>query len=381
MDPRLQAPPVAGLFSGLPQGTYFDPNFTTTQLTRASNRVLSFVDALTGNFNGNATVLAWPPIDPAAQLIDVTPEVTLMCSNLPAINLTPVAVDDTASAVAGTPVIIAVLANDRDANGDPLSVTGVTTDPAFGTATTDGVTVTYTPQLLTSGIQTFTYTVSDGLLSATGNVSVTVFADPPPAAPTGLTAALPAANRITLTWLDNASTETAYVVEVSTNGSAFAPLTVINRNAANSVATGGIVAYNDNTVTIGNTYSYQVKAQITRLGSTTPSAYAGPVSMSVAAPLAPTNVAASAGAVAGAVVVSWADASNNESGFRVERSLLNPAGTAWLAWGFVGTAAANQTTITDTGRITGRTYRYQVRANGFVGNSVFAGPSNSVVAP
>jgi hypothetical protein len=69
-----------------------------------------------------------------------------------------------------------VLANDRDANGDALSVTDVTTNPALGTATTNGVTVTYTPRAGTSGAQQFNYTVSDGQLSATGSVTVTVAA-------------------------------------------------------------------------------------------------------------------------------------------------------------------------------------------------------------
>ncbi len=108
--------------------------------------------------------------------------------------------------------------------------------------------------------------------------------------------------------------------------------------------------------------------------------------MVVAAPLAPTNVAAGAGVAAGSIVVTWLDASGNESGFTVQRSLLNAAGTTWGAFGNVGTVAANALTgatvsITDTGRISGRTYRYQVRANGVVGNSVYVGPSNSVVAP
>jgi hypothetical protein len=80
-------------------------------------------------------------------------------------------------------------------------------------------------------------------------------------------------------------------------------------------------------------------------------------------------------------VVTWADASSNESGFTVQRSLLNAAGTTWGAWGNAGTVAANVATFTDTGRITGRQYRYQVRANGVVGNSVYVGPSNAAVAP
>lgn len=260
MDPRTLA--------NLPSGPYADTNFTASPLTSVRDRVLSFVDAASGKFNGNATVLAWPPANPPAQSIPVTPDVVLQCFADPALNNTPVAVNDTASTAAGTPVTIAVLANDSDPdgnvitvtaalagvggtvtntatdvtftpdagfsgaasftytitdgtatatasvsvnvapaanvapvanpdtastnsgtpvtiavlandsdpNGDPITVTGVTTNPALGTATTNGVTVTYTPNPGTSGTQPFSYTVSDGQLSATGNVTVSVAA-------------------------------------------------------------------------------------------------------------------------------------------------------------------------------------------------------------
>jgi hypothetical protein len=95
MDPRLQAPPT-GVFLGLPQGPYADPNFTNTTLTRASNRILSyvsgtaFVPAFTPdgfNFDGNNTLLAWPPVDPAHIAIGVTPPLVpgVPASPLPAI--------------------------------------------------------------------------------------------------------------------------------------------------------------------------------------------------------------------------------------------------------------------------------------------------------
>jgi hypothetical protein len=250
----------------LPFGQYSDPNFTTTPIVSVRNRILSYVDGVTGKFNGNATVLAWPPVDPPAMSIGPTADVILSCTADVVANSSPVAANDTASTAAGTavtinvlandadpdgnalivttataetggtvtntdtnvtftpalgfsglasviytvsdgvatatatvnitvapaanvapvanhdsantnsgtPVTIPVLANDNDANGDVLSVTGVTTNPALGTATTNGVTVTYTPRAGTSGAQQFTYTVTDGQLSATGNVTVTV---------------------------------------------------------------------------------------------------------------------------------------------------------------------------------------------------------------
>ena len=60
---------------------------------------------------------------------------------------------------AGVPVIINVLANDSDPNGDPLTVSAVT-QPANGTAAISGggQNVTYTPPGAFSGTATFTYT-------------------------------------------------------------------------------------------------------------------------------------------------------------------------------------------------------------------------------
>ncbi|CAB1063265.1 T1SS secreted agglutinin RTX, partial [Olavius sp. associated proteobacterium Delta 1] len=92
-------------------------------------------------------------------------------------NDAPVALDDTVSTSADTPVIIEVLANDSDADGDGLSVTGVS-QAANGTVTDNGDnTVTYTPNADLNGQETFTYQISDGQGgSVTATVNVTVYA-------------------------------------------------------------------------------------------------------------------------------------------------------------------------------------------------------------
>jgi len=87
----------------------------------------------------------------------------------------PIAVPD--QAVAGTqPIDIPVLANDRDPDGDPLTVTAVTT-PSSGTVTinADG-TLHYTPAPGYVGTVTFTYTISDGH-GGTATATVTVMVD------------------------------------------------------------------------------------------------------------------------------------------------------------------------------------------------------------
>ncbi|MHC4326610.1 MAG: S8 family serine peptidase, partial [Planctomycetota bacterium] len=101
-----------------------------------------------------------------------------------AVNNSPVANDDADTTQEGTPVIIDVLANDSDVDGDPLTVTAVT-EPANGTASINpDNTVTYTPDGGFTGDDTFTYTVEDdsgGTDSAQVNVTVTPTNDPPDA--------------------------------------------------------------------------------------------------------------------------------------------------------------------------------------------------------
>ncbi len=74
---------------------------------------------------------------------------------------TPEALDDTGKTPTDTPVTVDILANDRDPDGDILSVTAIT-QPANGKVilNEDGR-VTYTPNNGFSGTDTFTYTVCD----------------------------------------------------------------------------------------------------------------------------------------------------------------------------------------------------------------------------
>ena len=89
-------------------------------------------------------------------------------------NTPPVAVDDIATTIEDTPLALAVLDNDIDTDNDPLFIT------AFGLperVTKNGPTLlTYTPAPEFSGQEVFTYTMSDGLWSDTGRVTVTVTA-------------------------------------------------------------------------------------------------------------------------------------------------------------------------------------------------------------
>jgi len=97
---------------------------------------------------------------------------TYVVSN-PVANQPPVAVNDIATTHAGTPVTIAVLANDSDPNGDVLSVTSA--GPAkYGTVSVNpDKTVTYTPVTWFVGTDSFTYSIADGK-GGTASASVMV---------------------------------------------------------------------------------------------------------------------------------------------------------------------------------------------------------------
>lgn len=97
-------------------------------------------------------------------------------------NAAPAAQDDAATTDEDTPVLIPLLANDSDPDGDPLSLQ-VTRSPAHGTlAPAPGGALTYIPAADYFGPDSFAYVASDGsLLSAPANVSLTVLPinDPP----------------------------------------------------------------------------------------------------------------------------------------------------------------------------------------------------------
>ncbi len=138
----------------------------------------SFVYTPAANFNGTDSFI-YTVTDGA--LTD-TGTVTLTVT---AVNDVPVAGADTASTAEDVPVVIDVLANDSDADGDPLTVPAATA--ANGVVTIDPVTgaLTYTPNANFSGSDTISYTVSDGAGgTSTGTVTVTVspVADSPVAA-------------------------------------------------------------------------------------------------------------------------------------------------------------------------------------------------------
>lgn len=90
------------------------------------------------------------------------------------VNDVPIAVDDLANGSDSKPITISPLDNDSDIDGDPLSVTSVS-GAVNGTASISGTTqIVYTPATGYTGSDAFSYIVSDGTLTATASIFVTV---------------------------------------------------------------------------------------------------------------------------------------------------------------------------------------------------------------
>ena len=173
-------------------------------------------------------------------------------------------------------------------------------------------------------------------------------ADGATAAPTGLVASVASTTQVDLAWVGNADDELGFRIERSPDGTIYAEV--------GSVA-AGILAFSDTTAVNGDTYRYKVVAF-----NATNEAASGTVTITVAAPVAATGLAATV-ISATSIDVVWADQSNNETGFRLERSL---DGTTYTA---VGSVAANIRVFSDTTAVNGATYQYRVVAFNPVGEA------------
>ncbi len=89
----------------------------------------------------------------------------------------PIANYDSVTIDEDTSVVIDVLANDSDADGDLLTIASVTTSE-YGTASIEYGKIRYTPAPNTYGMDYFSYTVTDGTDTDTAMVTVNVFEVP-----------------------------------------------------------------------------------------------------------------------------------------------------------------------------------------------------------
>ena len=173
----------------------------------------------------------------------------------------PVAADDSAFIPDGPALAIQVLANDTDADGDAVLISAATQGTRGSVAITGGGTgLTYDPNPLASGPDTFTYTIHDGHGGTdTATVSVTVARDPIPPTITATTERLPGQTigattvRARLSWaaMDLGAGIGSYHLQVSVNGGAYSTIAL-----ASSTATSI-----DRMLAFGSSYRFRIRAK------------------------------------------------------------------------------------------------------------------------
>jgi len=107
---------------------------------------------------------------------DGTSTVTAIQLVITVINNDPVAIADTLTVAEDAALTsVDVIDNDTDLNGDTLTITAVSTS-GTGTITINDNKIDYTPLANFHGTETITYTISDGISSVSGTLTITVTA-------------------------------------------------------------------------------------------------------------------------------------------------------------------------------------------------------------
>lgn len=178
----------------------------------------------------------------------------------------------------------------------------------------------------------------------------------PPAAPSGLQAAAAGPGAVDLTWTDGSDNEARFLVERRPgDGGGWSEVGVSGADTARFADTG---------LSPVTTYAYRVRA----CNDAGCSAYTAEASATTEAvpPAAPMSLSAMADGPS-AILLSWTDASNNETGFQVERRAM--ADSTWVQAGAPG---ADTAVFTDSGLAPNTSYSYRVRACNDAGCSSYS---------
>jgi len=209
--------------------------------------------------------------------------------------------------------------------------------------------------------------VGDSDPSNTASGTTQALPPQPPAAPAGLAAVNVGSTSLVLTWTDASANESGFEVERSiAANSGFDGLATLPANTTRYQVRGlGPVT----------TYYFRLRA-INAAGA---SAYAPVVAATTLAtptvPAAPADLAVG-GATTSTLTLNWTDRSDNETGFRIERSASAASGFA-----LIGTSAADAQQYVDTTLAPSTAYYYRVNSAGPGGNSAYTAVASGTTLP
>lgn len=255
-------------------------------------------------------------------------------------------------------------------NGNQLSYTGtIPGDPSDG-GTVD---VNFSGTLdvsCNSFSGTASWTWSSGVQSCSGTTAVSgsrTFTEGcggpsggiVPNAPSNLLASATSSSTINLSWADDADNENSFVVQQSsTSGSGFVTIATLGVNAQNHTVTG---------LAASTSYYFRVYAS-NSMGDSDISNTANSMTLATASklPTAPTSLSSLGQNFITTTELSWTDNSDNETGFRVERSTSPRSGFVEI-----GSVSANITRYSVTRLNASTTYYFRVRAFNSAGSSPY----------
>jgi hypothetical protein len=184
-----------------------------------------------------------------------------------------------------------------------------------------------------------------------------------PAAPSNLITTATGTSVINLTWTDNATNETSYVLQRSlSSGSGFVTIATLTANTT---------SYSNTGLNSSTTYYFKVQA-VNSAGSSAWSNVSSATTTTSGPPAAPSSLTAKA-AGCNSIVLTWVDNSGNETSFNLSRSTTQ-SGT----YSTIATLPANTTTYTNTGLTKGKKYYYKVRAINSAGNSAWSNTTSAI---
>ena len=172
----------------------------------------------------------------------------------------------------------------------------------------------------------------------------------PPAAPSSLAAAAVNASQINLSWTDASSNENGFSLERCEGSSCTNFVEIVQTSA-------GIASYQDGGRSASTTYRYRVRS-FNGIGFSNYSNIAAATTAVAGGPTEPPSNLTATSISSSGVNLSWADDSENEDGFKIERC----TGSGCINFAEIARVGANSSSYVDSNLVAETTYVYRVRA-------------------